>query len=416
MNGVSGGLGPFWLACSVLVLLGLSPAASQQRESMFGQAKVCRAGIEREFEQETMLEILKSWSKPEVEVQAGAVASWSALHLRVIDAHAGETVTDEALALNRLSAQPALELAGTRCLFVLESGVIEPMLREAPELGPALHALYARAFSEQLRMPGRSWLAQVSSHRMRELARAHALRRVPDGMSRSELRQQAARMAAADALALSGSGQFELLEQGYESIQSAAALDRQNPEAAFLEGFFHERMEDPRGAIDAFRHALKLTARDADGASEHELRLRLAINQARDRYAGAARKSLLGLAEDQGAPVWVRSLSFQEAARLLPVRSRLELYRKAVRELPSDTGLGLLLRVELVLAGRPLEEERQSGARETVENPRVRYERLADERIERVEAAMLADLEPSRRALAAYLEGLERSNPDFYRP
>ncbi len=164
-------------------------------------------------------------------------------------------------------------------------------------------------------------------------------------------------------------------------LRRALALDPGSRAARLALASLHERLGDPRGAVDQLGPALAAAPGDA------EAKLRLAINLGR---GGGDRRQSATLLEEVAAgdgPAWVRAVAHQELARrdltagdAAAAARRLE---AAVQELPDDRGLHLLL----ALAYDRLRQPRE--ALDTLtrvgsgggESPRKRYDDWPEEAI-----------------------------------
>lgn len=213
-------------------------------------------------------------------------------------------------------------------------------------------------------------------------------------------------LAAAALVSLGGYLQeANLTASSSRLFRRALALDPGSRAARLALASLHERLGDPRGAVEQLGPALAAAPGDA------EAKLRLAINLGR---GGGDRRQSETLLEEVAAgdgPAWVRAVAHQELARrdlaagdAAAAARRLE---AAVQELPDDRGLHLLL----ALAYDRLRQPRE--ALDTLtrvgsgggESPRKRYDEWPEGAIEIARSRLESGAEERRAELVRALDG-----------
>jgi tetratricopeptide (TPR) repeat protein len=139
-----------------------------------------------------------------------------------------------------------------------------------------------------------------------------------------------------------------------------------------------ERRADYERAIQALEQALRLDRRNA------EARLRLALCTARQEEAdkNAARVDLERVIAEEAADPWVRSVAYQELARLYLEEDRTEeaevLIRRGLEELPGDQQLAIQLAAILDVRRRPKEALKVLGEIQTADWNQVSPRQIYD--------------------------------------
>ena len=140
---------------------------------------------------------------------------------------------------------------------------------------------------------------------------------------------------------------------GGASVTGRSAVEVAPGSAAALLGLgaLHERAGDSAGAAKALRRLVRDHPEDLEG------RLRLAVNRRRLGAEKAAEELLRGLLEPS-APLWIRTIAYQELGGLLVSAGRfgeaVELVREGLRRIPDDQRLRILELHALDLAGQGL--------------------------------------------------------------
>jgi tetratricopeptide (TPR) repeat protein len=166
-------------------------------------------------------------------------------------------------------------------------------------------------------------------------------------------------------------------------FRRALELDPGNRVAAMGIAVSFERRADYERAIEALEYALRIDQQNA------EARLRLALCTARQEEADrvAARVDLERVITEETAEPWVRSVAFQELARLYLDEGESEaaerLIRDGLAQLPGDQQLAIQLAAILDARRRPKEALRVLGEFETGDwshvSPRQIYDRWPTE-------------------------------------
>ena len=162
-------------------------------------------------------------------------------------------------------------------------------------------------------------------------------------------------------------------------FRRALELDPANRAAIMGIAVSFERRAEYERAIQALEQALRLDQQNA------EARLRLALCTARQEEADrvAARKDLERVIAEEGAESWVRSVAFQELARLYLEVGESEAAERLIRqgqaEMPGDQQLAIQLAAILDVRRRPKEALQVLGGVQTGDwnhvSPRQIYDR-----------------------------------------
>lgn len=169
----------------------------------------------------------------------------------------------------------------------------------------------------------------------------------------------------------------------------------------------HERSGDYEKAIDYLRQAADIDSRD----SEVALRLALCLIRFESDPSPQAISSLSVLI-DLPHPVWIRSLAYQELAKLWIERQRDDeaeaLLREGLGALPGDPQLSLLL---AALLDRQRRRDEATGTLEAVvvqgwqeDSPRQRYAMWEPEGMEEIRQALREEMKQGLPALALGLQ------------
>lgn len=161
-------------------------------------------------------------------------------------------------------------------------------------------------------------------------------------------------------------------------FRRALELDPANRAAIMGIAVSFERRADYERAIQALEQALRLDRQNA------EARLRLALCTARQEEADkkAARVDLERVIAEEAADPWVRSVAYQELARLYLEEDRSEeaevLIRRGLGELPGDQQLAIQLAAILDVRRRPKEALKVLGEIQTADWNQVSPRQIYD--------------------------------------
>lgn len=188
-------------------------------------------------------------------------------------------------------------------------------------------------------------------------------------------------------------------------FRRALALDPESRAAHLALGSLHERLGDPRGAVEQLGPALRAEPNDA------EARLRLAVNLGRGGGDRRRSEELLEEVTAGDGPSWVRAIAYQELARReLAIGNAETAARRletAVQQLPDDRGLHLLLAVAYDRLRQPreaLDALTRVGAGGG-ESPRKRYDDWPQGAIDGARSRLESGAHERRAELARALDG-----------
>jgi len=168
------------------------------------------------------------------------------------------------------------------------------------------------------------------------------------------------RIAAANLISIAGYLQeVGSIPSALGAFEKALDYDKQNVAALLGIGTILEAdLGDYEGAVSAFRKLLRLQPKNV------EVRLRLAVNQARTGHAGAAEKNLRACISGR-SPAWVKIVANQELGNLLASKGKhgeaAEILQSAITRFPGQQRLYIQLASVYDSLNRP------SAAREALE-------------------------------------------------
>lgn len=207
---------------------------------------------------------------------------------------------------------------------------------------------------------------------------------------------------------------FAVYMQESRSVTSSAnflktALDfaPRNRVAMLALAAAHEKYGEYEAATDVLEQEVELSAED------YEARLRLAICQRRLGQSEAPVRHLKKLVE-AGPPEWIRTLAFEELARIYredgASEKAQELLERGLAELPNEQQLRIQAAAYLDLDRRPREASRLldglHDAEATASSPRYQYDRWPHEGVEEVRGSMRAMRDSHLGLLAAGLRSV----------
>lgn len=196
-----------------------------------------------------------------------------------------------------------------------------------------------------------------------------------------------------------------------ELYERSLALDESNGTALLALAVLWERHGDYRQALSLLRRLLVLEPDEREGS------LRLAINSLRLGNRDEGEKRLRALAESEPSD-WIRSLAFQELAKLLQARDDWngahQCLTRAVELLPADPTLTIQLAYVSDRFGVPypqaqLVEALENAVRQPDLSPRFLYIRIPYEALDRLRHRLRTRSAPFAASLAHVL-GVERES------
>ena len=256
-------------------------------------------------------------------------------------------------------------------LWKAKLSVVRDLLKAGPELLVPVSQLHEEAYLAYVKR-GSPTLAQHSRAMTVELAEIYAERVVGT---------RGAKMASAVMTSLAGYLHAAFMDPNAAALyQRAVEIDPRNAAALLGLAGIYERHGDYDRALPVLRRLVEVVPEDREG------RLRLAVHLVRVGQVEDAETLLRGLVEEPSlSPRWVDSLAFQELARILVDRDEIEeavvVAESAIRALPSDPTLPILLAYVTDRAGRPSSKAALSAAlrepdRAVVASPRYRYSQM----------------------------------------
>lgn len=288
--------------------------------------------------------------------------------------------------------------ADPRPLWNAKLSVVRDLLGEGPHVLVPLSQFHQSAYRAYL-SEGSHALAAHSRALTMELAELYADRVRGDHGKRT---------ASAVMTSLAGYLQAASMSPlAADLFDRAVEIDEYNVAARLGRAAIHERHGEYEEAVPFLRELLERAPNDPEGS------LRLALHLARLDEAEEAESLLRGLTRSPAAaPRWVRSLAYQELARLLIDESEYEqavaLVEVAGRELPGDPTLPLLLAYATDRAGQASSKSAlavalRDGAESGDSSPRYRYSQMPHEALDQLRASLSGESRAQMPTLAAAL-------------
>lgn len=356
-----------------------------------------------------------SWAMLDVQGEAPATHRPTASErLKKSEIRKREVVSGYANALGLLAAGNAV--AGRQALADVE---VRVTATRSPQRIKHLQAVEIRKALQLAEKDPNTILAVTLFHR--DMYRWYAARRRTALASHSwqvvtGVMDQVARVQ--DGLPMDGFREAVLLDQASDLaregdiagarrlLEELVGIAPQNPQARLGLAALCERTGDPATAVENLQALLEHSPDHA------EARLRLAVNQLRVGDRRTAEGHLRTLLAGQ-APLWIRTLAYQELGRSLVDRGRVgegeRLLHSALDEIPRNQRLRLLYAYALDLQQRPWDatrviEELDSLGGQYTTSPRLLYAQWPDLELERARDILTRAQNLGLRALREALE------------
>lgn len=294
----------------------------------------------------------------------------------------------------------ARQLPGLGCVTKLQRQVVADLAEIEVESLVAVLSLYNRLYAWQTIPPPIFWLRDHNQDLIIDLAEQHF---EATGDRQIFLAQMVALADVQRSLVVSSDG-----PDAIALLERVLDLDPDHLVARYWAGYLSEKKGGYRDASHHFGRYLETDPGD------HEVRLRLAVNQLRTGSRREGEAALEALARDPMPPDWIRQVAWSERIRQLDDSDprTVPLLREAIAAFPNDPALRLQLAYHLRLTDWPrsleeLEQALELGSHGAA-TPRVTYERAREEGLARNRAWLAKQLAARRPLLLDSLDTLER--------